>query len=94
MREYGENLGMEWYEPFYVKWYDNHSRYENNAGFFFPVTASVTNDLGGIDLKDALMGSLKTPHETFGTPYTSYYFKVVPILNEKANEWEFYVLYG
>lgn len=94
MREYGENLGMEWYEPFYVKWYDNHSRYENNAGFFFPVSTGVDGGVTGINLKDALFGSIREPHETLGGSYTSMYFKVVPVLNEKANEWEFYVLYG
>ena len=94
MREYGENLGMEWYEPFYVKWYDNHSRYENNAGFFFPVSTGVNGGVTGINLKDALFGSIREPHETLGGSYTSMYFKVVPVLNEKANEWEFYVLYG
>jgi len=94
MREYGENLGMEWYEPFYVKWYDNFSRYERKGSFFFPVSTGVNGGVTGINLKDALFGSIREPHETLGGSYTSMYFKVVPVLNEKANEWEFYVLYG
>lgn len=95
MREYGESLGMEWYEPFYVKWYDNNSWYDTNAAFFFPVTAETNNGKsGGINLKDALLSSIRTPHEELGGSYTSMYFKVVPILNERENEWEFYVLYG
>ena len=94
MREYGESLGMEWRDDYYVKWYDNFSRYDYKGSFFFPVSTNVNNGISGIDLKDALFGSIRRPCETLGGPYSSFYFKVMPILNTRVNEWEFYVLYG